>query len=339
MALPGARGRQERLQREAARHHARGRQEDGPRLAKEKKLRVGCAPDTFLGGGIQTCRKLIDDGWIGQPVAATAFMICHGHESWHPIPEFYYKAGGGPMFDMGPYYLTALVNLLGPVKRVTGSAAHHLPRAHHHQPAQVRHRRSRSRCPPTSPACWISPTAPSARSSPASTSGPHNLPLHRDLRHRRASLSVPDPNGFGGPVQVRRAGAKEWTEVPAHPRLRREQPRHRRGGHGLCASAPAARTAPAASWPTTCWTSCTPSTTPRAGQARSQLESTCQQPAPMVMNLCRGRWRSSAASKHKDAKKALRHEGQFSLCLCAFFVPLCLVRQTPYKSTHTAPAW
>ncbi|HOZ49492.1 MAG TPA: Gfo/Idh/MocA family oxidoreductase, partial [Candidatus Hydrogenedentes bacterium] len=87
-------------------------------LAKEKKLLVGSAPDTFLGGGIQTCRKLIDDGWIGEPVAATAFMLCHGHESWHPDPEFYYKVGGGPMFDMGPYYLTALVSLLGPVKRV-----------------------------------------------------------------------------------------------------------------------------------------------------------------------------------------------------------------------------
>jgi hypothetical protein len=60
-----------------------------------------------LGGGLQTCRKIIDDGWIGEPVAATAFMMCHGHESWHPDPEFYYKVGGGPMFDMGPYYLTA----------------------------------------------------------------------------------------------------------------------------------------------------------------------------------------------------------------------------------------
>ena len=92
------------------------------KIAAEKKLRVGNAPDTFLGAGIQTCRKLIDDGWIGKPVAVTAFMVCHGHESWHPGPEFYYKTGGGPMFDMGPYYLTALVNLLGPVSRVSGSA-------------------------------------------------------------------------------------------------------------------------------------------------------------------------------------------------------------------------
>lgn len=97
--------------------------EDGKKiidLAKANGSRVGCAPDTFLGAGIQTCIKLIDDGWIGEPVGASAFMMCHGPESWHPDPEFYYKAGGGPMFDMGPYYLTALVAMLGPVQRVTG---------------------------------------------------------------------------------------------------------------------------------------------------------------------------------------------------------------------------
>ena len=89
--------------------------------AQSKGLRVGAAPDTFLGGGLQTCRKLIDDGWIGEPIGATAFMLCHGHESWHPDPEFYYKVGGGPMFDMGPYYLTTLVTLLGPVASVQAS--------------------------------------------------------------------------------------------------------------------------------------------------------------------------------------------------------------------------
>ena len=89
-------------------------------LAKEKGLLIGCAPDTFLGAGIQTCRQIIDLGIIGQVTGCTAFMTCHGHESWHPDPEFYYKKGGGPMFDMGPYYLTALVNLLGPVEYVVG---------------------------------------------------------------------------------------------------------------------------------------------------------------------------------------------------------------------------
>jgi predicted dehydrogenase len=99
--------------------------EDGARTlaaARAANLRVGAAPDTVLGAGIQTCRKLIDDGAIGQPVAAVAFMPSHGHESWHPDPEFYYKAGGGPLFDMGPYYLPALITLLGPIARVSGSA-------------------------------------------------------------------------------------------------------------------------------------------------------------------------------------------------------------------------
>jgi predicted dehydrogenase len=90
-------------------------------LAKARGLRVGCAPDTFLGGGLQTCRKLIDEGAIGEPVAVSAAMLSHGHETWHPDPEFYYQPGGGPMFDMGPYYLTALISLLGPIKRVAGS--------------------------------------------------------------------------------------------------------------------------------------------------------------------------------------------------------------------------
>ena len=91
-------------------------------LAKSKGLLVGAAPDTFLGQGLQTCRKLIDDGVLGNIIAGNVFMMCPGHESWHPAPQFYYQKGGGPMLDMGPYYLTALVNMLGPVKSVIGAA-------------------------------------------------------------------------------------------------------------------------------------------------------------------------------------------------------------------------
>lgn len=90
------------------------------KLAQEKGLFLGGAPDTFLGGGIQQCRHLIDTGVIGEVVGASAQMICRGHETWHPDPEFYYKRGGGPMLDMGPYYVTALINLLGGVKSVMG---------------------------------------------------------------------------------------------------------------------------------------------------------------------------------------------------------------------------
>src|SRR6185295_16796351 len=95
--------------------------------AAKKKLKVGCAPDTFMGAGIQTARKLIEDGAIGRPVAFTAYMMGRGHEHWHPSPEFYYEVGGGPMFDMGPYYLTALLNLFGPVKRLSGMASIAIP--------------------------------------------------------------------------------------------------------------------------------------------------------------------------------------------------------------------
>jgi len=90
------------------------------RLASEKGLRVGCAPDTFLGGGHQTCRKIIDSGAVGRITGGCAVMAYRGPESWHPNSGFYYKRGGGPLMDMGPYYISALVNLLGPVKRVAG---------------------------------------------------------------------------------------------------------------------------------------------------------------------------------------------------------------------------
>lgn len=94
--------------------------EDGRKimaLAREKGLHVGCAPDTFLGGRLQTCRKLIDEGWIGEVTAASAFVVSHGHEWFHPNPAFFYKSGAGPLLDIGPYYVTALLSLLGPVKR------------------------------------------------------------------------------------------------------------------------------------------------------------------------------------------------------------------------------
>jgi predicted dehydrogenase len=97
--------------------------DDGKKLvdtARKKNLYLGSAPDTFLGGRIQTARKMIDDGWIGEPIAATAFCAFHGHEVWHPDPDFLYQKGAGPMFDMGVYYMTALISLLGPVEKVVG---------------------------------------------------------------------------------------------------------------------------------------------------------------------------------------------------------------------------
>lgn len=88
------------------------------KLAQEKGLWIGGAPDTFMGAGIQTCRKLIDEGKIGDIIGGRCVMATHGVESWHPDPDFYYQRGGGPVLDMGPYYITALINLLGGVSKV-----------------------------------------------------------------------------------------------------------------------------------------------------------------------------------------------------------------------------
>jgi len=86
-------------------------------LSRARNLRVGCAPDTFLGAAHQACRRLVDSGAIGVPVGGSAVVMSHGMESWHPNPEFFFKPGGGPILDVGPYYITQLVNLLGPVRR------------------------------------------------------------------------------------------------------------------------------------------------------------------------------------------------------------------------------
>lgn len=98
---------------------------DGRRVldaAAAAGVRVGSAPDTVLGTGVQTARRALEDGLVGRPVAAACFWASPGHELWHPAPDFYYREGGGPLLDMGPYYLTALVTLLGPVVRVDGAA-------------------------------------------------------------------------------------------------------------------------------------------------------------------------------------------------------------------------
>lgn len=182
-------------------------------LAKQKGLRIGCAPDTFLGAGLQTCRKIIDDGWIGRPVAATGFFMGGGPEGWHPNPEFFFKVGAGPMFDMGPYYLTALVSLLGPVKRVTGSAQISFPKRV--ATCQQQYGKIIKVETPTHIAGvmdFASGVVGTLITSFDVKAGA-NLP-NLEIYGTEGTLSMPDPNTFAGSVRVRRVGQTEWREVP-----------------------------------------------------------------------------------------------------------------------------
>ncbi|MCY1231303.1 hypothetical protein D9M72_437450 [compost metagenome] len=173
---------------------------------------VGCAPDTVLGTGIQTARKAIDDGLIGSPIAATATMVTPGHERWHPNPDFYYQPGGGPLLDMGPYYVSALVTLLGPVVSVMGAASHTRTertigsgeRAGQVIPVNI-----------DTHVTGVLVHASGALSTlvmsfDAVQSKSPNIEIHGE----KGSLSVPDPNHFDGDVQIFRLGGESWETLP-----------------------------------------------------------------------------------------------------------------------------
>ncbi|WNB87361.1 Gfo/Idh/MocA family oxidoreductase [Cellulomonas sp. ATA003] len=181
------------------------------RAAEAAGVRVGCAPDTVLGTGVATARAAVDAGAIGVPHAATAFMVTPGHERWHHDPEFYYRPGGGPLLDMGPYYLTALVHLLGPVRRVVGAASR--PQATRtigqgprggtsfdvevdtHVTAILEHDGGALTTLLVSFDTWAA-----------------RLP-RIEVYGGEGSLSVPDPNYFDGEVALFTRDAPEWTAL------------------------------------------------------------------------------------------------------------------------------
>ncbi len=197
--------------------------EDGRRLldaATKRGVRVGNAPDTFLGTSHQTCRALIDEGAIGRPLAALAFMLCPGHESWHPDPEFYYRPGGGPMLDMGPYYLTALINLVGPIRRVSGITGVQIPqRTITSQPkhgkvidVQVPDHVSGS----IEFASGVIGTIVTSFAVRHADTGPFPITIIGS----EGSLGVPDPNRFDGPIRLRGRDDDGWHDAEprhAHP--------------------------------------------------------------------------------------------------------------------------
>jgi predicted dehydrogenase len=193
--------------------------EDGQAIlqrAKKKKLQVGCAPDTFLGWGLQTARKAIDDGLIGKPVAFLAFMMCPGHEHWHPNPEFYYEAGGGPMLDMGPYYLTALLNCLGPVKRITGLASVAIETRIITSSDQKRGKKIKIETPDhvTGLIEFDQGAVGTIVTSFATRFAPYDGQNPITIFGADGTLLVPDPNGFGGPVKLRRKEDADFSELP-----------------------------------------------------------------------------------------------------------------------------
>lgn len=187
--------------------------EEGRRLvahAKARGLRLGCAPDTFLGGAHQTARKLVDEGRIGTPIGGTAFFMCPGHEYWHPSPAFYYAAGGGPMLDMGPYYITDLVNLLGPVASVIGQAS----RLRTTRP--IRSQPLAGRQMPVAVPTHVAGLVTFGSGAIVSIAMSFDVPKHRhlplEIYGTDATLIVPDPNFFGGQLELAKPRA-EWEPV------------------------------------------------------------------------------------------------------------------------------
>jgi predicted dehydrogenase len=180
--------------------------------ARKNNLRVGCSPDTFLGAGLQTAHKLIADGWIGHPVAGTAFLMNHGPEHWHPAPEFYYAKGGGPLFDMGPYYLTALVSLLGPVSTVTGNTAISFEKR------LITSEPKKGEMIDVETPTHVSALLEFKNGARVSIImsfdvWSHSLP-HIEIYGSEGSIQIGDPNFFTSLVYIKRHPAEEWQSIP-----------------------------------------------------------------------------------------------------------------------------
>jgi predicted dehydrogenase len=173
--------------------------------------RVGVAPDTFLGGGQQTARKIIDNGDIGAPIGGTAFILLPGHEHWHPNPDFFYQPGGGPVLDMGPYYLTALVNLLGPVRRVTSIGRRTL------NEREIQSGPRQGDRVPVSILTHFNAILEFETGSVVSFHASFDVQAHThwpiEIYGTEGTLQVPDPNTFGGPVRLLKR-SKPAAEIP-----------------------------------------------------------------------------------------------------------------------------
>jgi predicted dehydrogenase len=184
-------------------------------LADTKGLPLGCAPDTFLGAGLQTARAVIDRGDIGEPLAANAFMLASGPESWHPNPAIFYQHGAGPLFDMGPYYLTTLIQLLGPARAI--SAAARISRAQRPILSEPLRGQMLDVEVPTHVGSLVEFASGPIATLVTSFDVQATRYLNIEVYGTDATLSVPNPNTFGGPVRIKRNGDEAWTDVDLLP--------------------------------------------------------------------------------------------------------------------------
>jgi predicted dehydrogenase len=177
--------------------------------ARAAGVLVGSAPDTVLGTGIQTTRRLLDDGTIGEPVGAAVHWSSAGHERWHPAPQFYYQPGAGPLFDMGPYYLTSLVTLLGPVVRVSGSAT---------RSARVRTVAGSGATVPVDVDTHVSAIIEHASGVSSTVTMSFEVWATRapqfEIFGTAGTIAVPDPNRFSDAVSVWTDQERGWVESP-----------------------------------------------------------------------------------------------------------------------------
>jgi predicted dehydrogenase len=185
-------------------------------LAEAKGLRVGCAPDTFLGGGQQTARKLIEDGWIGRPLSGTAVVMgCGPERYYHKAPAFFYELGGGPMFDLGVYYITALINLLGPAKGVSAMVS----KGFEYRVTGPQGLKPYEKLPVEVPTHYTG-TIEFENGALITLLSSFDVWKHShnciEIYGSHGSLQVPDPNTFGGPINlaVGDQRAVEWKECP-----------------------------------------------------------------------------------------------------------------------------
>ena len=176
-------------------------------------VRLGCAPDTFLGAGLQTARRMIERGDIGVPLTALTLMQSPGPESWHPNPAFLFQEGAGPLFDIGPYYLTTLIQTFGSVRRVAALGS------------KSRDTRIIGSGPKAGERFDV--TVPSHVSALAEFEGGQSSqsifsfdsPMDRhgfvEISGTEGTMSFPDPNNFDGEIRVKHAGEEEWTSYSA----------------------------------------------------------------------------------------------------------------------------